>query len=238
MSRRPLPGTPRAWSWRDTCSEHSAWAAARPAGWGSWWRPAPARGSPPDSTRTSWPRILIMLIVLYNLHLLLWLLTCCPRRAWSSWGSTARWGTWSSPSPWTSAARPTAPARAWSCHVMSRHVTSCHVRWPGHVLGDHEPGPLEAVRPVEHHVAVVELLEAEEHRRPPAQLHPGPAQSGHNNVRVTTRASNEGYPKVPEDFTITEKAPTRALSGLKPPTSAFTFKTLLKYYAKQYFNRH
>ena len=27
-------------------------------------------------------------------------------------------------------------------------------------------------------------------------------------------------------FTITEKAPTRALTWLKPPTSAFTFKTL------------
>ena len=26
---------------------------------------------------------------------------------------------------------------------------------------------------------------------------------------VRTRASNEGYLKVPEDFTITEKAPTR-----------------------------
>ena len=28
-------------------------------------------------------------------------------------------------------------------------------------------------------------------------------------------------------FTITEKAPTRAFSWLKAPTSAFTFKTLL-----------
>ena len=43
---------------------------------------------------------------------------------------------------------------------------------------------------------------------------------------VGLRASNEGYPKVPEDFTITEKAPTRALSWLNAPTSAFTFKTL------------
>ena len=39
-------------------------------------------------------------------------------------------------------------------------------------------------------------------------------------------AWNEGYPNVPEDFTITEKAPTRAFSWLKAPTSAFTFKTL------------
>ena len=32
--------------------------------------------------------------------------------------------------------------------------------------------------------------------------------------------------------TITEKAPTRAFSFFKAPTSAFTFKTLLSYYAK------
>ena len=34
-------------------------------------------------------------------------------------------------------------------------------------------------------------------------------------------------------FTITEKDPTRAFSWLKAPTSAFTFKTLLRHYAKQ-----
>ena len=33
--------------------------------------------------------------------------------------------------------------------------------------------------------------------------------------------------------TSTEKAPTRAFSWLKAPTSAFTFKTLLRHYAKQ-----
>ena len=33
--------------------------------------------------------------------------------------------------------------------------------------------------------------------------------------------------------TITEKAPTRAFSWLKAPTSAFTFKTLLRHYANQ-----
>ena len=32
--------------------------------------------------------------------------------------------------------------------------------------------------------------------------------------------------------TITEKAPTRAFSWLKAPTSAFTFKTLLRHFAK------
>ena len=32
--------------------------------------------------------------------------------------------------------------------------------------------------------------------------------------------------------TITKKAPTRAFSWLKVPTSAFTFKTLLRHYAK------
>ena len=30
---------------------------------------------------------------------------------------------------------------------------------------------------------------------------------------VASRASNEGYPKVPEDFTIKEKAPSGALVG-------------------------
>ena len=34
-------------------------------------------------------------------------------------------------------------------------------------------------------------------------------------------------------FVITEEAPTRAFSWLKAPTSAFTFKTQLKHYAKQ-----
>ena len=34
-------------------------------------------------------------------------------------------------------------------------------------------------------------------------------------------------------FVITEKAPTRAFSWLKAATTAFTFKTLLRYYAKQ-----
>ena len=33
--------------------------------------------------------------------------------------------------------------------------------------------------------------------------------------------------------TITEKAPTKAFSWLKAPISAFTFKTLLRHYAKR-----
>ena len=33
-------------------------------------------------------------------------------------------------------------------------------------------------------------------------------------------------------FTITEEAPTRAFSWLKAPNNAFTFKTLLRHYAK------
>ena len=45
-------------------------------------------------------------------------------------------------------------------------------------------------------------------------------------VSTYTPASNEGYPKVPKDFIITEKASTRASYWLKEPTSAFTFKTL------------
>ena len=34
-------------------------------------------------------------------------------------------------------------------------------------------------------------------------------------------------------FVITEKAPTRAFSWLKAATNAFTFKTLLRHYAKR-----
>ena len=34
-------------------------------------------------------------------------------------------------------------------------------------------------------------------------------------------------------FVITEKAPTRAFSWLKATTTAFTFKTLLRHYAKR-----
>ena len=41
--------------------------------------------------------------------------------------------------------------------------------------------------------------------------------------KVTVRAWNEGYAKVPKDFTITEKV----------PTCTFKFKTLLRHYAKQ-----
>ena len=37
--------------------------------------------------------------------------------------------------------------------------------------------------------------------------------------------------RLSEDFTITEKAPTRAFSWLKVPTSAFTLMTLLRHYA-------
>ena len=47
------------------------------------------------------------------------------------------------------------------------------------------------------------------------------------------RAANEGYPEAQADFTITGKAPTRAFSWLKVPTSAFTFKTLIRHYAKR-----
>ena len=46
--------------------------------------------------------------------------------------------------------------------------------------------------------------------------------------RLTGRAAND-----PSVFTIMEKAPTGAFSWLKVPTSAFTFKTLLRHYAKQ-----
>ena len=39
-------------------------------------------------------------------------------------------------------------------------------------------------------------------------------------------------------FVITEKAPTRAFAWLKAATTAFTFKTLLRHYAKRAAIRH
>ena len=47
------------------------------------------------------------------------------------------------------------------------------------------------------------------------------------DIMLNTRAVND-----PSVFTITGKAPTRAFSWLKAPTSAFTFKTLLRHYPK------
>ena len=41
---------------------------------------------------------------------------------------------------------------------------------------------------------------------------------------ISVRAAND-----PSVLTITEKAPTKAFSWLKVPTSAFTFKTLLRH---------
>ena len=57
--------------------------------------------------------------------------------------------------------------------------------------------------------------------------------SGVTATDLYTTAWNEGYPNVPKDFTITEKASTRAFSWLKVATTAFTFKTLLRHYAKR-----
>ena len=45
-------------------------------------------------------------------------------------------------------------------------------------------------------------------------------------VCLSSRAANEV-------FTIKEKAPTRAFFWFKAPTSAVTFKTLLRHYVKQ-----
>ena len=39
------------------------------------------------------------------------------------------------------------------------------------------------------------------------------------------------FPKITRSFTITENAPTRAFSWLKAATTAFTFKTVLRYYS-------
>ena len=79
--------------------------------------------------------------------------------------------------------------------------------------------------------------------RPPAS---GPIVQCTHPTRSQRRHSSRGSfrtcvllvvlcsaPSVPQSvFTITEKAPTRAFSWLKAPIRAFTFKTLLRHYAK------
>ena len=51
------------------------------------------------------------------------------------------------------------------------------------------------------------------------------------NIIIDTSASKSSI----RWFVITEKAPTRAFSWLKAAITAFTFKTLLRHYAKQAF---
>ena len=59
-------------------------------------------------------------------------------------------------------------------------------------------------------------------------------QSGDRSVLQTPSVSISASKSSIQRFVITEKAPTRrAFSWLKAATTAFTFKTLLRHYAKQ-----
>ena len=60
-----------------------------------------------------------------------------------------------------------------------------------------------------------------------AELHQFPTFIGRSRAPAL-----EIKTKVPKNFTITEKVPTRVFSWLKAYTSAFTSKTLLRHYAK------
>ena len=51
--------------------------------------------------------------------------------------------------------------------------------------------------------------------------------------KVTVLLSSSASKSSIRRFVITEKAPTRAFSWLKAATTAFTFKTLLRHYAKR-----
>ena len=50
--------------------------------------------------------------------------------------------------------------------------------------------------------------------------------------RLPVRASNEGCRKITRSFAITKKAPTRAFSLLKAPTSASITKNILRHYGE------
>ena len=73
-----------------------------------------------------------------------------------------------------------------------------------------------------------------------ADLDPRAFMVPHNKVLPTQQQQSSSDSRLElqtnlrEDycFTIMEKAPTRTFSWLKAPTSTFTFKTLLRHYAK------
>ena len=54
-----------------------------------------------------------------------------------------------------------------------------------------------------------------------------------NNPHLGSAHRIELETKVFKDFTITEKAPTKAFSWLKAPTISLTFKNLIRHYTKQ-----
>ena len=60
----------------------------------------------------------------------------------------------------------------------------------------------------------------------------GPTQTRSSSVSLTANVITSASKSSIRRFVITEKAPTRAFSWLKAPTSAFTFKTLLRHYGK------
>ena len=68
-------------------------------------------------------------------------------------------------------------------------------------------------------------------RRGPADRSPGSRRLTRRSVRRSVRSSASKLSI--RRFVITEKAPTRAFSWLKAATTAFTFKTLLRHYAKR-----
>ena len=84
-------------------------------------------------------------------------------------------------------------------------------------------------------------------RQPLASASPLPRDSGlfiqqdqHSVLNYDPGWYSDVYPiqvelqtNLREDFTITEKVPTRAFSWLKAPTSAFTLKTILRDYVKR-----
>ena len=114
-------------------------------------------------------------------------------------------------------------ALSLSCHSQShfhheektRHILAAASGSP-HPVPALLAGPGLALWPVEG--PALPLL----HR---AALHPAHSLVLRPALQLATR--------VREDFTITEKAPTRAFSYLKAATTAFTFKTLLRHYAKR-----
>ena len=86
-------------------------------------------------------------------------------------------------------------------------------RGGGHEVGEQQPGQGQQQVPLPSD----------------AVSQPAQAQGAQQEAWIWSSASKSSIRR----FVITEKAPTRAFSWLKAATNAFTFKTLLRHYAKQ-----
>ena len=76
-------------------------------------------------------------------------------------------------------------------------------------------------------------LRASWHHRSWLRPRPAPGHRTRVRERCDIRVSISAWKSSIRRFVMTEKAPTKAFSWLKAATTSFTFKTLLRHYAKR-----